>query len=302
MNSYSNKCNKKGAVEGLNKNNEKEGEVLNNIDNEIDGDCEMCSKYHKNLYKVTCNCNKNLCPECLKKLIRTKVCKICGENYKKICYKCLSTYDVCFKSSCNCFFCSKDVQAFYYIEKNLLIKDPRDRKVFCPNCNSEIRENFIIDHKCFKCKKYSEKMYKVDCICETELCKKCYDESLINDKCPYCKTKIKRLCCICQRDAEFVLSCGCYYCRNDIQGYYDLNESFDLIEIEENRGRIKCKFCGKPVNHTNYIKPECPICLEHKGMLFYFPCQKCNQKLCKACLLNYNIAHICHFCGKRIKH
>ena len=95
--------------------------------------------------------------------------------------------------------------------------------------------------------------------------------------------------------AEYKLSCGCCFCKNDIgifEGFND-KETFEKFYGKEQ----KCVLCKKIVTKVDLLKYECGICLELKHHTCRLNCG-CNFELCASCCNKMSKTKICPGCRK----
>ena len=95
--------------------------------------------------------------------------------------------------------------------------------------------------------------------------------------------------------AEYQLSCGCCFCKNDIGLFVGFNdkETFEKYYGKEQ----KCILCKEKVTKVSLLKYECGICLELKHHTYHLNCG-CNFELCANCYNKMRTTKLCPGCRK----
>ena len=98
-------------------------------------------------------------------------------NNKVLCCECNKDYAM-YELSCGCCFCANHVGCFkeFPCEKNT-----------CSRCNKEVLHVNKLGSMCNVCLDICKGLYKFDCGCQFEVCGKCFNKCVKEQRCPGCR-------------------------------------------------------------------------------------------------------------------
>ena len=171
----------------------------------------------------------------------------------------------------------------------------------------ELRSKSVLQSTCFNCGKASLNAVPISCKCY--LCEECKLNSLANDKCLVCRSKISgkilKECIVCTtqltREEMPTLDCEHYFCTSCLRYYIEMYMKDQLRDLRANKG-IPCFNCPCPIGY--YIVQsilsaekfeiycrclieanECPQCkIAYVTDEQIIQCSNCRYVFCDTCL------------------